>query len=167
MRRGHTIESYIQKIDNIKSSNRRIALSTDIIVGFPGETVEDFEDTLKLAEYCKFDSAYIFKYSPRPGTPAYSLLDDVLPQEKTARFLELERMQRKYQSEIFQKYIGRELEVLVEKHSNRNSLEKTEFSGHSTCHKVVNFAGSEDLLGKIVKVKIIEAKSNTLFGVSV
>ncbi len=165
MRRGHSIESYCEKIDKIKSSKRHIALSTDMIVGFPGETTEDFEDTLKLAEYCKFDSAYIFKYSPRPGTPAHSMPDDVSPPEKTARFLELEKVQRKHQADIFQKYIGSEVEVLVEKHSNRNEINKNEFSGHSTCHKVVNFAGEENLLGKIVKVKITEAKSNTLFGV--
>ena len=164
MRRGHTIESYFKKIDNIKASKRQIALSTDIIVGFPGETDEDFEDTLKLAEYCKFDSAYIFKYSPRPGTPAYELADDVSPAEKTARFLELEKVQRKHQADIFREYVSREVEVLVEKHSNRKELDENEFSGHSTCHKVVNFAGAENLLGKIVKVKITEAKSNTLFG---
>ena len=164
MRRGHSIESYFAKIDKIKSSARKIALSTDIIVGFPGETAEDFEDTLKLAEYCKFDSAYNFKYSPRPGTPAFEMPDDVSPKEKTERFLELEKVQRKHQADIFQAYISREVEVLVEKHSNRN---ETDMSGHSTCHKVVNFVGNKDLLGKIVKVKITEAKTNTLFGVSV
>lgn len=161
MRRGHNIESYFAKIDRIKASKRNIALSTDIIVGFPGETEEDFADTLKLAEYCKYDSAYIFKYSPRPGTPAFEMPDDVSPKQKTERFLELEKLQRKHQIDIFQSYIGREVEVLVEKHSNRN---KDELSGHSTCHKVISFAGNDNLLGKIVKVRISEAKSNTLFG---
>lgn len=164
MRRGHSIESYFQKIDKIKSSARKIALSTDIIVGFPGETLEDFEDTVKMVEYCKFDSAYIFKYSPRPGTPAFEMSDDVSPSEKTSRFLELEKIQRASQSENFRSYIGRTLEVLVEKHSNRN---ESEMSGHSTCHKVVNFVGNASLLGTIVGVKITEAKSNTLFGVIV
>ena len=164
MRRGHSIESYLKKIDKIKSSKRLIALSTDIIVGFPGETREDFEDTLKVAEYCKYDTFYAFKYSPRPGTPAYEMPDDVSPQEKTARFLELEKVQRKHQADIFRSYIGREVEVLVEKHSNRNN---SEMSGHSTCHKVVNFAGNKELLGKIVKVRITATKTNTLFGVSI
>ena len=164
MRRGHSIESYAKKIDKIKSSNRRIALSTDIIIGFPGETREDFEDTVKMAEYCKFDSSYIFKYSPCPGTPAFEMPDDVSPKEKTARFLELEKVQRSLQADIFRDYIGREVEVLVENHSNRN---ESEMSGHSTCHKVVNFVGNTELLGKLVKVKITEAKTNTLFGVSV
>lgn len=161
MRRGHNIESYFAKIDKLKASKRQIALSTDIIVGFPGETEVDFADTLKLAEYCKFDSAYIFKYSPRPGTPAFELPDDVSLKQKTERFLELEKLQRKHQADIFQSYIGREVEVLAEKHSNRNN---DEISGHSTCHKVVNFVGNENLLGKIVKIKITEAKTNTLFG---
>lgn len=161
MRRGHSIESYMQKIDKIKSSPRQIALSTDIIVGFPGETSEDFQETVKMSEYCKFDSAYIFKYSPRPGTPAFEMSDDVSPNEKTVRFLELERVHRKHQAEIFRAYLGRQVEVLVEKHSNRN---ESELSGHSSCHKVVNFAGNENLLGKIVKIKITETKTNTLFG---
>ena len=161
MRRGHSIESYFQKIDKLKNSSRRIALSTDIIIGFPGETEEDFSDTLKMSEYCKFDSAYIFKYSPRPGTPAFEMADDVSPEVKKARFIELEESQRRHQSKIFSAYLNREVEVLVEKHSNRN---KTDLSGHSTCHKVVNFTGSEKILGNIVKVKIIEVKTNTLYG---
>ncbi|HMS43244.1 MAG TPA: tRNA (N6-isopentenyl adenosine(37)-C2)-methylthiotransferase MiaB [Pyrinomonadaceae bacterium] len=161
MRRGHNIESYFAKVDKLKASKRQIALSTDIIVGFPGETEVDFADTLKLAEYCKFDSAYIFKYSPRPGTPAFEMPDDVSLKQKTERFLELEKLQRKHQTDIFRNYVGREVDVLAEKHSNRN---KDEISGHSTCHKVVNFVGNESFLGKIVKVKITEAKTNTLFG---
>ncbi len=161
MRRGHNIESYFAKIDKIKASKRQIALSTDIIVGFPGETDEDFSDTLKLAEYCKYDSAYIFKYSPRPGTPAFEMPNDVSLKQKTERFLELEKVQRKHQVDIFQSYLGREVEVLAEKHSNRNN---DEISGHSSCHKVVNFVGNGNLLGNIVKVKITEAKTNTLFG---
>lgn len=161
MRRGHNIESYLRKIDKIKNSKRQIALSTDIIVGFPGETVEDFNDTLKLTEYCKFDSAYIFKYSPRPGTPAFEMQDDVSSKEKKERFLELEKLQRKYQVGIFESYLGRELEVLAEKQSSRN---ENELSGHSTCHKVVNFVGNTKYLGKTVNIKITQIKSNTLFG---
>lgn len=162
MRRGHTIESYLEKIVRIKSSPKRIALTTDIIIGFPGETAGDFQETVKLFEICRFDSAYIFKYSPRPGTPAFDLEDNVSAKEKTERFLGLEKVQKRIQKEIFQTYIGREIEVLVEKNSNRV---KNQMSGHSTCHKVVNFVGDRNLLGKIVRIKITEAKSNTLFGV--
>ncbi|MCD9188052.1 MAG: tRNA (N6-isopentenyl adenosine(37)-C2)-methylthiotransferase MiaB [Pyrinomonadaceae bacterium] len=161
MRRGHTIDSYLRKIDKIKSSARDISLTTDIIIGFPGETVEDFEDTVKLYEYCKYDTAYIFKYSPRPGTPAFEMSDDVSPGEKTRRFLELEKVQKPLLRDSLNKCVGKILEVLVEKESVKIS---SELSGHSTCHKVVNFSGDKELLGKIVNVKITESKSNTLFG---
>jgi len=160
MRRGHTIESYMQKIDKIKASPRKLALSTDIIVGFPGETAQDFADTKKIVEYCQFDSAYIFKYSPRPGTPAFQMDDDVSAEEKTRRFLELESLQRFHQAKVFESYLDRKVSVLVEKKSSR----EFQMSGHSTCQKVVNFEGSDELPGKIVEVKITECKSNTLFG---
>jgi tRNA-2-methylthio-N6-dimethylallyladenosine synthase len=161
MRRGHTIESYYKKIDIIKNSPRKISLSTDIIVGFPGETDENFRDTLKMINRCQFDSSYIFKYSPRPGTPAFDMIDSVSPSEKKARFIELDKTQKFIQQKIFNSYKGQTVKVLVEKNSVKNS---SEFSGHSTCHKVVNFQGSREFLGKIVDVKITEAKVNTLFG---
>ncbi len=161
MRRGHTIESYLKKMEAIKNSPRNLSLSTDIIIGFPGETVQNFQDTLRMLELCRFDSTYMFKYSPRPGTPAFALTDDVSIEEKKARFVELDKRQKSIQQEIFNSYTNRTVKVLVEKTSIKNSAE---FSGHSTCHKVVNFKGSKDLLGKIVNVKITESKVNTLFG---
>ncbi len=161
MRRGHTVESYLQRIDKIKTSPRRIALSTDIIVGFPGETEEDFQATLNLAEYCKFNSAYVFKYSPRPGTPAYAMVDDVSAQVKTERFLRLDKLIRFHQKTVFHSYLDRTVEVLAEKVSEKNS---NQISGHSTCQMVVNFEGKRDLLGKILKVKVLESKANTLYG---
>jgi tRNA-2-methylthio-N6-dimethylallyladenosine synthase len=161
MRRGHSIESYLQKIDKIKLSSRNISLSTDIIVGFPGETEEDFEDTIKMVNYCQFDSSYIFRYSPRPGTPAFAMEDSVSMPEKTRRFIVLDEIQKKNQSHILQQYIGKTVKVLVEKKSSKSDQT---LSGHSTCHKVVNFNGNENLLGKIVEVKITESKVNTLFG---
>lgn len=173
MRRGHTVESYLQKIDKIKSSSRKIALSTDIIVGFPSETDDDFLDTVKTAQYCEFDSAYIFKYSPRPGTPAAATADNVTAQEKTERFLYLEKVLRISQTKSLQSCINQAFDVLAEKKSNKNdkSIEKgniekahDHFSGHTTCHKVVNFESSNDILGKIVKVKITKSKTNTLYG---
>ncbi len=162
MKRGHTIERYFKQIDRLKSSNRDIALTTDIIVGFPGETEADFLDSVKMVEYCGFDMAYIFKYSPRPGTPAFEMIDDVSPAEKTLRFLELERAQKSSQNKALQRYVNQVLKVLVEVSSSRSA---TGLTGHSTCHKVVGFEGSLDLLGKVVEVKITEIKSNSLFGV--
>lgn len=161
MRRGHTIENYLEKIDRIKSSPRKISLTTDLIVGFPGETDEDFRATLKLIEYCEFDSCYIFKYSPRPGTPAAHLSDNVSAGEKTRRFLEVERVHRFYQQKALQNCLAATFEVLVEKLSSKDNLELT---GHTTCHKVVNFKGSAELIGKIVRVRITKSKLNTLFG---
>lgn len=161
MRRGHTIDSYLKKIDKIKSSKRNISITTDIIVGFPGETEEDFNDTVKMYEYCEYDTAYIFKYSPRPGTPAFEMPDDVTAADKTRRFLELEKVQKPLLRNSLNKCIGKILKVLVEKESVKTS---SELSGHSTCHKVVNFFGDKKLLGKIVNVKITESKTNTLFG---
>ena len=161
MRRGHTLESYLKKIDKIKSSPRRLSLTTDIIVGFPNETEKDFQDTLQMAEYCRFDSAYIFKYSPRPGTPAFEMPDNISGEDKTKRFLELEKLVRYNQSNIFQTYLNRIVKVLVEKISNKNHFE---LSGHTACQKVVNFAGKPELLGEIVDVKISQAKTNTLYG---
>ncbi|MBV9241252.1 MAG: tRNA (N6-isopentenyl adenosine(37)-C2)-methylthiotransferase MiaB, partial [Acidobacteria bacterium] len=160
MKRGHTADKYKRKIDRIKASARDIALTTDIIVGFPGETEADFLDTVKLFEYCEYDSAYIFKYSPRPGTPAHEMEDDVTPAEKTLRFLELERVQKRIQQRLMQRYLNRTLEVLVEGSSARTDT----LTGHSTCHKVVNFRGSRDMLGRIANVRITEVKSNSLFG---
>ncbi len=161
MRRGHTADSYKKRIDKIRASGKKISLTTDMIVGFPGETDKDFKETLSLVDYCRFDSAYIFKYSPRPGTPAADL-DDFIPERvKTERFLELEAVQRKHQAEIFDSYIGRSVSVLVE---NASKHRESHVSGHSTCHKVVNFKAPRATLGEIVAVTITESKRNSLFG---
>lgn len=161
MRRGHTAESYMKRIDRVRASARNITLTTDIIVGFPGETEEDFQDTMRLAEYCRFDSGYIFRYSPRPGTPAYDLEDDVPFEEKTRRFQELEMVIRRTQRESQESLIGTKLSVLAERTSAKSDDVLT---GHSTCHRVVNFPASKDLLGRIVDVEITESKVNSLFG---
>ena len=161
MRRGHTAENYLRRVEAIKNSPRQIALTTDIIVGFPGETEEDFQATADLVKYCEYHSAYIFKYSPRPGTPAAEMTDDVSYADKTRRFLELEKIQKANQTKILESYLGRTVNVLVEGRSSKNNLD---FTGHSDCHKVVNFKGQNNLLGKIVKVRITESKVNSLYG---
>ncbi len=164
MRRGHTIDNYKKRIDAIKNSSRNIAITTDFIIGFPGETLEDFEATKSLIEYCQYDSSYMFKYSVRKGTPASNLTDDVPLVEKTRRFIELDNLQKQIQSYILQRYVNKTVEVLVEKQSTKD---KSEFTGHTTCQKVVNFRCSSDFLGKIINVRIVESKSNTLYGVAV
>lgn len=161
MRRGHTVDNYRRRIDAIKNSPRQISLTTDIIVGYPGETEEDFLETVGLFEYCRFDGAYIFKYSPRPGTPADMLEDDVSPAEKTRRFLYLERIQKDSQRKSQENLLGKIVSVLVE---NKSAKHDNQMTGHTTCHRVVNFKGGADLLGQIIDVKITEAKSNSLYG---
>ena len=163
MRRGHTIENYKKRIDIIKNSPRNISLTTDIIVGFPGESEEDFEATCRLYEYCQYDMAYIFKYSVRSGTPAAEMPDDVALVEKTRRFLELENILKTFQAKSLQSFVGKTVEVLVERVSSKNSDDLT---GHTTCQKIVNFRGKPELPGNIVKVRITESKSNTLYGVT-
>lgn len=161
MRRGHKRSDYLERIQRIKNSSRRLALTSDIIVGFPGETEEDFQQTVSLVKECEYDSLYIFKYSKRAGTPAAEFHDNVPESEKTARFLELERVQRASQDKIYQSYVGRKLSVLAERQSSRS---ENDLTGHSTCHKVVNFKGDSSLEGEIVDVVVTEAKTNSLYG---
>jgi len=161
MRRGHTSGDYLRSVNAIKKSKRRLSLTSDIIVGFPGETEEDFQETMSLIKRCEYDGLYIFKYSKRPGTPAAKLDDDVSPGDKKARFLALESLQREIQNKIYKSYVGRSVSVLVEGASARSD---EDMAGHSSCHKVVNFKGDPTLEGKIVKILITQAKSNSLYG---
>jgi tRNA-2-methylthio-N6-dimethylallyladenosine synthase len=162
MRRGYKAEDYLRRVEAIKNARRRLALTSDIIVGFPGETSEDFEETLALAEHCQYDGLYIFKYSERPGTPSANLRDDVSKQEKASRFSALEILQKKIQGRIYESYVGTEVRVLVEGESAKSNLDMT---GHSTCHKVVNFPGDKSLAGREVGVQVTAAKVNSLYGV--
>ena len=161
MRRGHKATDYLQRIDAIKAASRRMALTSDIIVGFPGETADDFQETLNLVERCEYDGLYIFKYSKRAGTPAANFVDDVTAGEKKRRFLELEKLQRRIQERIYLSYVGRQVDVLVEGQSARSDQDLT---GHSSCHKVVNFLGNPGLEGQIVRIRVTKAKANSLYG---
>lgn len=161
MRRGHTVDNYKRRIDKIRESKRDISLTTDIIVGFPGETDEDFRETVKLAEYCEYDSAYVFRYSPRPETPAFEMEDDVSMELKTERFLELEAVLKASQARSLQRNVDKTIEVLAERESSKV---KGDLFGHSSCQKIVNFTGPTEKLGQIVNVRITEAKTNSLYG---
>jgi tRNA-2-methylthio-N6-dimethylallyladenosine synthase len=161
MRRGHTVHDYMQRISAVKNARRRMAITSDIIVGFPGETEVDFRDTLRLVQQVGYDALFIFKYSERPGTPAAKLDDNVSRSEKTARFLELEETQQQLQQKIYENYVGRDVKVLVERTSSKSDQD---MSGHSTCHKVVNFPGGSTGLGEVVTVRVTEAKPNSLYG---
>jgi tRNA-2-methylthio-N6-dimethylallyladenosine synthase len=161
MRRGHNSEDYLRRVESIKNSRRRLSLTSDIIVGFPGETEEDFEKTMQLVRNCEYDALYIFKYSKRAGTPA-AMMDDALPEaDKTRRFMALEELQSSVQDRIYNSYVGKTVSVLVERQSARSTEDMT---GHSTCHKVVNFRANETRPGEIVDVVISHAKPNSLYG---
>jgi tRNA-2-methylthio-N6-dimethylallyladenosine synthase len=161
MRRGHTAEDYLRKVEVIKACERRLSLTSDIIVGFPGESDEDFEKTMQLVRTCEYDGLYIFKYSKRAGTPAAKLEDNLPETEKTARFMALEDLQSSIQLRIYNDYVGRAVSVLVERQSARS---KEDMTGHSTCHKVVNFRANRTRAGEIVEVLISQAKANSLYG---
>jgi tRNA-2-methylthio-N6-dimethylallyladenosine synthase len=161
MRRGHNADDYLRRVDAIKASRRRLSLTSDVIVGFPGESEADFEDTMRLVGRCEYDGLFIFKYSKRAGTPAASLEDAIPETEKTARFLALEDLQSSLQNKIYNGYIGRTVSVLVEKESARS---REDMTGHSTCHKVVNFRTLQSQPGEIVDVLISQAKPYSLYG---
>jgi tRNA-2-methylthio-N6-dimethylallyladenosine synthase len=161
MRRGHTAADYLRRIEVIKNARRKIAITSDIIVGFPGETDQDFRDTMALVENVSYDALYIFKYSERADTPAAKLDDDVSRDEKSARFMELEALQRRQQKTIYESYLGREVNVLAEAVSSKS---EADFSGHTTCHKVVNFPTQSIELGEVAKVRITNVKKNSLYG---
>ena len=161
MRRGHNAADYLRRVETVKRSQRRLSLTSDIIVGFPGESEADFESTLRLVRSCQFDGLFIFKYSTRAGTPA-AALDEAVPEaDKTARFLALEELQESLQVGVYGDYVGRKVSVLVERESARSSEDMT---GHSTCHKVVNFRANQTQPGEVVDVLISQAKPYSLYG---
>ena len=161
MRRGHTVSDYLRRVEAIKNSQRQIAITSDIIVGFPDETAADFSATMKLVRDVDYHGLYIFKYSERPGTPAAKLDDNVTRGEKAERFMKLEEIQRKNQEQIYQSFVGREIKVLSERASSKSDEDIT---GHSTCHKVVNFPRRSIDLGQVATIRVTDAKPNSLYG---
>ncbi len=160
MRRGYTRDSYMRTIGTIKAAARPIAISTDIIVGFPGETESDFRATLSLLGEVQYDGVFAFKYSPRPRTAALSLKDNVPDEEKGRRLSLLQEQQRLIQYNRNAAYQGRTVEVLPD---NRARSRFT-LSGRTTENRIVNFDGPEALLGRIVPVTITGFGANSLKG---
>jgi len=161
MKRDYTREEYLQKVDFLKKSKREIALSTDIIVGFPGETQEDFEETLSLIEFVGYDSMFSFKYSPRPGTEAFSFSEVIPEEEKSRRLQVLQQFQRKIQLQRNSKMVGKRYEVLVDGTNQRGTRTLT---ARTTQNKIINFSGSQELLGKLVEVQVTNFFPNSLQG---
>jgi tRNA-2-methylthio-N6-dimethylallyladenosine synthase len=162
MRRRHTREQYLDLVHRLREAMPDIALSTDMIVGFCGETEADFEETLSLTRAVRYHSMFSFKYSPRPNTLALKRLpDDVPEEEKTRRIVALQSLQKEIQSEIYEAAVGRQFEVLVDARSRRREWE---LSGRTSGNTIVNFAGDPASIGRLVNVRITAANPNSLRG---
>ena len=160
MGRRYTKDDYLNLFNKIKERIPNVSISTDIIVGFPSETEQDFKDTVELCHLCKFDNAFTFIYSPRENTAAAKLKDDTPLKVKEERLYELNNVVNKYFLENNQKLVGKYVPVLVEGISDK----KNELFGYTDTNKLINFKGSEDLIGTIVDVKVIDAKTWSLDG---
>ena len=161
MHRGYTRDRFVELVNQLRAVRPGIGVGTDIIVGFPGETEEDFEHTLSLCKQVKFDNAFLFKYSKRRDTPAASMPDQLpqeLIEERHAHLMEVtdEIRQRKLQD-----YVGRRMEVLVEGYSRCNT-ERLE--GRTRCNKIVVFEGGDRFIGQVLEVEIESATKTTLYG---
>ncbi len=163
MRRGYTRASYLATVERIRRASRPIAISTDIIVGFPGETEADFQDTLRLLDEVQYDSVFSFKYSPRPNTHALKLSGEVGDEEKGARLKLLQDQQRVIQFNKNSAYQGRTYEVLADGKARLNFA----LTGRMSNNKIVNFDGPESMLGNFVNVEITGFSANSLKGVLV
>jgi tRNA-2-methylthio-N6-dimethylallyladenosine synthase len=162
MNRGYTVEHYKELFNEMKAKIPAMTFSTDLIVGFPGETEEEFEETMELVRYCKFDLAYAFVYSPRVGTPAAGMADDISAETKKARLEKLNEELAKYSKPKNEACVGKILKVLCEGLAKKNT---GRYRGYSEGNKLVNFESPYDVTGQIVSVKITKATSWTLEGV--
>jgi tRNA-2-methylthio-N6-dimethylallyladenosine synthase len=165
MRRRYTRESYLELVADIREMAPDVALSTDMIVGFPGETEREFEETLSLTSAVRYSSMFSFKYSPRPNTLADKrLADDVPEEEKTRRIVALQARQRQIQTELNEALIGREVAVLVDAASKRRD---TELSGRTSQNIVVNVPGPASWIGRTVTVRVARAGAHSVWGEAV
>jgi tRNA-2-methylthio-N6-dimethylallyladenosine synthase len=161
MKRGHTREQYIEKIEKLREARPGISLSSDFIIGFPGESEKDFDDTLDLVDRIGFDQSFSFIYSPRPGTPAADYEDSVSMETKKERLATLQDRIGRTAAEISRKMVGSSQTVLIEGVSKKDSLE---LCGRTENNRVVNFIAPPQLIGQFVDVVITEALPNSLRG---
>ncbi len=162
MRRRYTRDSYLDLIAQIRHSLPDVALSTDMIVGFPGETDADFEDTLTLTAAVRYHSMFSFKYSPRPNTLADKRLpDDVSETEKTRRIMALQALQREIQSTLNEEMVGQTVDVLVDASSRRREVE---LSGRTSTNVPVNLPGPSEWIGRTLPVRIERAGPHSVWG---
>lgn len=162
MRRRYSREQYLALVDEVRNVIPNITISTDMIVGFPGETAVDFEETLSLTARVRYHSMFSFKYSPRPNTLASKRMpDDVAEEDKTSRIVALQQLQRDVQLELHEAMVGTITEVLTDATSRRRPQE---LSGRTTGNTVVNFPGVPEWIGKLIPVQLERAGPNSLFG---
>jgi tRNA-2-methylthio-N6-dimethylallyladenosine synthase len=161
MQRTYSRAEYLERIAMIREAKRPIAITTDIIVGFPGETETDFAETLSLLTEVQYDSLFSFKYSPRPHTPAQTMDDAIPEEEKSRRLAILQEKQREIQTAKNAVLVGNAFELLVSGKSRREN----QWSGYTTSHRIVNFTSQEkELLGTYVQVRVTDAGPNSLVG---
>ena len=161
MGRRYTKENYLDLFSKLKEALPYSSITTDIIVGFPGETEEDFNDTLDIVNTCKFDSAFTFIFSPRKGTPAEKMVDNVSLEEKNNRLQRLNELINKYSNEANQKYLNKIVPVLIEGTSEKDD---NMLMGYTDTMKLVNVKGNKDCIGKIINVKINDIKTWSMDG---
>ena len=162
MRRGYTVLEFKQKLRRLRAVRPDIPVSTDLIVGFPGETERDFQQTLDLTEEVGFDQSYSFVYSRRPGTPAASLPDDVPPAVKSERLARLQALLDSQARAISRGMVGSVQRILVARPSA--SATRAQFAGRTENNRWVNFDGDASLINRFVDVEITEALNNSLRG---
>ena len=162
MRRRHTRERYLALVQDIRRQIPAINLSTDVIVGFPGETIDDFEETLSLIDQVKYHGMFSFKYSERPQTLASQKMNETVSEsEKSRRLTEVQTLQKKIQLALHSEMIGEVCEVLVESKSRRR---EGEFSGRTSGNVIVNFPSLANCVGRLARVEIIRAGPNSVWG---
>lgn len=161
MKRGYTAMEYKSTIRKLRAIRPEMAMSSDFIVGFPGETEEDFQKMMKLIHDVRFDNSFSFIFSPRPGTPAANLHDDTQHEVKLRRLQELQAVINNNIKDISDERVGTVQRLLVEGLSKRDG---SELMGRTECNRVVNFPGNERLIGQMIDVKITEARTFTLRG---
>jgi tRNA-2-methylthio-N6-dimethylallyladenosine synthase len=161
MKRTYSRDEYLERIALIRAAKRSISITSDIIVGFPGESDADFEQTLSLLREVEYDGVYAFKYSPRPNTASLAMGDNVPDEEKSRRLAMLQDMQREIQSVRNARFVGQTQELLV----NGKSKRENQWLGQTSSHKVTNFTSpAKDLLGHYVQVRVTSAGPNSLAG---
>jgi len=161
MGRRYTKEEYLELFKKIRNKVKGCSITTDIIVGFPNETEEDFNETLSVVKECEFDSAFTFIYSPREGTPAAKMEDKITLEEKEQRLYKLNELVNNYSLKANKKYLGKTVPVLIE---GINEKDNTKVFGYTDTMKLVNVEGCLDKIGKIIDVEITDAKSFSLDG---